>query len=103
MCLLQESLDTQDIIDCTLQRKASSGEAIVSQTTTLPELEAPPEANMSQNDISANMNPPNILGEPPVHDEDMNLREEPVEDEERSLSSILTFGKNNNNGRASIS
>ncbi len=53
---------------------------------------------MSQKDVSANMNLPNILGEPPVQDEDMNLHEEPVEDEERSLSSISTFGKNNSNG-----
>jgi hypothetical protein len=76
----------------------TSGEASVSQTTTLPELKAPPEAHMSQKEISANMNPPNILGEPPVQDEDMNLNEQPVEGEERSLSGISTFGKNNNNG-----
>jgi hypothetical protein len=44
----------------------TSGEANVSQTTTLPEFKAPPEVNMSQKDISANMNPPNSLGEPPV-------------------------------------
>jgi hypothetical protein len=44
------------------------------------------------------MNPPNILGEPPVQDEDMNLHKQPVEDEERSLSGISTFGENNNNG-----
>jgi hypothetical protein len=44
------------------------------------------------------MNPPNILGEPPVQDEDINLHEQPVEGEERSLSSISTFGQNNNNG-----
>ena len=44
------------------------------------------------------MNPPNILGEPPVQDEEIILREEPVQDEERSLSSISTFAKNNNNG-----
>jgi hypothetical protein len=50
---------------------------------------------MSQKDISANMNPQNILGEPPVQDEYMNLREKPVQDEESSLSSISTFGKNN--------
>jgi hypothetical protein len=114
-------LDPQDIIDCTPQPKALSGEANVSQTTTLtevkappegnmsgeanisqtttiPELKAPPEANVSQKEISASMNPPNILGEPPVQDEDMNLHEQPVEGEERSLSSISTFGKNNNNG-----
>jgi hypothetical protein len=53
---------------------------------------------MSQKEISANMNPPNILGEPPVQDEVMNLHEQPVESEERNLSGISTFGKNNNNG-----
>jgi hypothetical protein len=53
---------------------------------------------MSQKDISANINPPNILGEPPVQDEDINLHQEPVKDEERSLSSISTFGKNNDDG-----
>jgi hypothetical protein len=114
-------LDPQDIIDCTPQCKALSGEANISQTTTLTEvmappeanmsgevnvsqtttvteLKAPPEANMSQKELSANMNPPNILGEPPVQDEDMNLHEQPVEGEERSLSGMSTFGKNNNNG-----
>jgi hypothetical protein len=53
---------------------------------------------MSQKEISANMNPPNILGEPPVQDKDMNLHKRPVEGEERSLSGMSTFGKNNNNG-----
>jgi hypothetical protein len=114
-------LDPQDIIDCTPQLKAlsgqanitqtttltelkappeakTSGEANVSQTTTLPELKAPPEAHMSQKEISANMNPPNILGEPPVQDEDMNPDEQPVEGEETSLSGHSTYGKNNNNG-----
>jgi hypothetical protein len=113
-------LDPQDIIDCTPQPKALSGEANVSQTTTLtdlkappevntsgevnisqtttlPELKAPPEVHMSQKAISANMNPPNFLGEPPVQDEDMNLHKQPVEGEEMSLSGISTFGKNNNN------
>jgi hypothetical protein len=70
----------------------------VVQTTTLPELKAPPKANTSPKDISANTNPPNILGEPPVQDEDMNLHEKPVWDEESSLSSISTFGKDNDNG-----
>ncbi len=107
-------LDPQDIIDCPPQPKAlsgeanvsqtatltelkappeanTSGEANVSQTTTLPELKAPPEANMSQKEISANMNPPNILGEPPDRDEDMNLHKQPVEGEERSLSGMSTF------------
>jgi hypothetical protein len=112
-----EVLDPQDIIECTkalsgqanisqtttvTELKAppeanTSGEANVSQTTTLPELKAPPEANMSQKEISANMNPPNILGEPPVQDEDMNLHKQPVEGEERSLSGISTFGQNKNN------
>jgi hypothetical protein len=117
----REVLDPQDIIDCTPQPKAlsgeanfsqtttvtelkappeanMSGEANVSQTTTLPELKAPPEVNMSQKEISANMNPPNILGEPPVQDEDMNLQEQHFEGEKRSLSGISTFGQNNNNG-----
>jgi hypothetical protein len=76
----------------------TSGEANVSQTTTLPELKAPPEAHMSQEKISTNINPPNILGEPPVQDDDMNPDEQPVEGEERSMSGISTFGKNNNNG-----
>jgi hypothetical protein len=75
-----------------------SGEAKVSQTATLPELKAPPEVNMSQKKISAITNSPNILGEPPVQDEDMNLHEQPVKGEERSLSGISTFGQNNNNG-----
>jgi hypothetical protein len=75
-----------------------SAEANVSQTNTLPELKAPPEANISQKEISANMNPPNILCEPLVQDEDINLHEQPVEGEERSLSSISTFGQNKNNG-----
>jgi hypothetical protein len=114
-------LDPQDIFVCTSQPKASSGEvnvsqtttltelrappeantsgeANISQTTTLPELKAPPEANMFQKDISANINPPNILGDSPVQDKDMNLHEQPVEDEARSLSGISTFGKNNGNG-----
>ncbi len=114
-------LNPQDIIDCTPQLKAlsgqanisqtttlielkappeanTSGEANVLQTTTLPELKVPPEAHMSQKEISTNMNPPNILGELPLQDEDMNPDKQPVEGEERSLSGISTFGKNNNNG-----
>jgi hypothetical protein len=75
-----------------------SRDANVSQTTTVPELKAPPEANMSQKEISANMNPPNIHSEPPVQDEDMNPHKKPVEGEKRSLSSMSTFGENNNNG-----
>jgi hypothetical protein len=53
---------------------------------------------MSQKEISANINPPNILGEPPVQDEDMNPDKQPVEGEETSLSGHSTYGKNNNNG-----
>jgi hypothetical protein len=53
---------------------------------------------MSQKDISDNMNPPNILGEPPIQDEDMNLHGQPVEGEEMSLSGMSTCGQNNNNG-----
>ncbi len=48
--------------------------------------------------MSANMNLQNILGKAPVQDEDMNLWEEPVLDEESSVSSISTFAKNNDNG-----
>jgi hypothetical protein len=33
----------------------------------------------------------------PVQDEDMNPHKQPVEGEERSLSSMPTFGENNNN------
>jgi hypothetical protein len=46
---------------------------------------------MSQKEISANMNPPNILGEPTVQDKDKNLHKHSVEGEESSLSGILTF------------
>jgi hypothetical protein len=53
---------------------------------------------MSQKEISANMNPPNILGESPVQDEDMNPGEQPVDGEETSLSGHSTYGKNNNIG-----
>jgi hypothetical protein len=87
-----------------------SGEANVSQATTLPESKATPEAHVSQKEISANMNPPNILGEPPVQDEEfvmkditqlsvpyMNPDKQPVEGEERSLPGISTYGKNKNN------
>ncbi len=52
---------------------------------------------MSQKEIFAK-NTPNILGGPPVQDEGMNLHEQSVEGEERSLSSMSTFGQNNNNG-----
>jgi hypothetical protein len=117
----REVLDPQDIIDCTPQPKAlsgegnvsqtttvtelkappeanMSGEANVSQTTTLPELKAPPEANMSQKELFANMNPPNILGELSVQDENMNLHVQSIEGEERSLFGISTFDQSINNG-----
>jgi hypothetical protein len=116
-------LDPQDFIDCTPKRTAFSGEVNIAQTTTLPEVNVPqeaimsgdanvsqqtttvpglmasPEANMSQKEISANMNPPNIHGEPPVHDEVMNLDKKPVDGKERILSSMSIFGENNNNGQ----
>jgi hypothetical protein len=76
----------------------SPPEANISQTTTLPQLKAPPEANISQSEISANINLQNILGEALVQDEDMDLREEPVQDEESRVSSISTFAKNNDDG-----
>jgi hypothetical protein len=66
-----------------------SGDANISQITTVP---GPPEANMSQKEISANMNTPNIHGEPPGQDEVMNLHEKPVDCEERILSRMSTFG-----------
>ncbi len=76
-----------------------SGDANISnQTTTVPGLKAPPEANMSHKEISANMNPPNIHGEPPVHDDVMNLHEKPVDGKETSLFSMSIFGENDNNG-----
>ncbi len=53
---------------------------------------------MSQKEISANMNLPNIHGEPPVHDEVMNLQEKPDDGKETSMSSMSIFGKNKNNG-----
>jgi hypothetical protein len=43
------------------------------------------------------MNPQIVLSEPPLQDEDNNQWEEPVQDEESSLSSISTFAKNSNN------
>ncbi len=64
----RQVVDPQDIIDCTPQPKAYSGDT-------------PPEANMSQKEVAANMNPPNIHFEPPVHDEVMNLHNKPVDGE----------------------
>ncbi len=75
-----------------------SGDANVSQqTTAVLGLKAPPEANMSQKQIAANMNLPNINLEPPVHDEVVNLHEKPVDGKERSLSSTPILGENDNN------
>jgi hypothetical protein len=65
--------------------------------STVPGLKAPPEANMSQKEVAANMNPQNIHFEPPVHDEVMNMHEKPVDGEERGLSSVSIVGENNNN------
>jgi hypothetical protein len=44
------------------------------------------------------MNPPNIHGEPPVHDEVINLQEKPDDGKETSMSSMSIFGENDNNG-----
>jgi hypothetical protein len=118
----RKPLNPQDIIYCTPQQKAFSGEANVAQTTTLsqvkaaqesimsgdanislhksivPGLKAPPEANMSQKEVAANMKPPNLHFEPLIHDEVMNLHKKPVDCKERSLSSVSIVGENNNNG-----
>ncbi len=67
--------------------------------STVSGLKAPPEASMSQKEVAANMNPPNIHVEAPVHDEVMNLHEKPVDGEERSLLSMSIAGENNNNGQ----
>jgi hypothetical protein len=64
----------------------------------LPDLKAPREANMSQNNISDNMSPQNVVSHLFRMKTDKNLQEEPVQDEESSLSSISTFAKYNNNG-----
>jgi hypothetical protein len=111
----RQVLDPQDNIDCTPKGKVFSREANIAQTPTLPQvnvpqeaimsgdanisnkittvpgLKAPPEVNMSQKEISANMNPPNIRGEPPVYDEVMNLHKKPVDGKETSLSSMFIF------------
>jgi hypothetical protein len=117
----RQVLDPQDIIDCPPQQKAFSGGPNVAQTTTLSQvkaaqesimsgdanithnrstvsgLKAPPEANKSQKEVAANMNPPNIHVEALIHDEVMNLHKKPVDGEERSLSRMSIFGENNNN------
>jgi hypothetical protein len=77
-----------------LNKKAFSGD--MSKTTVLG-LKAPPEAKMSQEEVAANMNPPNIHFEPPIHDEVMNLHKKPVDDQERSLSSMSIVGEKDNN------
>jgi hypothetical protein len=81
----KQVLDPQDISDCTPIRMAFSGDACnttCSQVNTAQEskmsgeaLKAPSEAKMSQEEVAANMTPPNIHFEPPVHDEVMNLHE----------------------------
>ena len=109
----------QDIIDCTPQQKAFSGDAntttlsqvkaaqesimsgdtnITHHRSTVSGLKAPPEANMSQEEVAANMNPPNIYFEPPIHDEVMNLHKKPVDGQERIFSSISIVGEQDNNG-----
>jgi hypothetical protein len=100
--------DPQDIIDCTPIRIAFSGDS--SNTTrsqvnaaqesiiTGEALKAPPEAKMSQEEVAANMNLPNIHFKPPIHNEVMNLHEKPVDGQERSLSSVSIVGEQDDNG-----
>ncbi len=61
-------------------------------------LKVPPEAKMSQEEVAANMNLPNIHFEPPVHDEVMNLHEKPVYGQERILSSVSIVDEQEYNG-----
>ena len=64
----REVLDPQDIIDFTPQPKALSGEANVSQTTTLTELKATPEANMSgEVNVSQTTTLPELKAPPEAH------------------------------------
>jgi hypothetical protein len=100
--------DPQDIIDCTPIRIAFSGDASNtrrSQVNAAQEsimsgeaLMVPPEAKMSQEEVAANMNPPNIHFKLPVHDEVMNLHEKPVDGQERSWSNVSIVGEEDNNG-----
>ncbi len=74
-------MEPQDINHCTPQQKAFSGDAntttlsqvkaaqesimsgeanVTHHRSTVSGLKAPPEANMSQKEVAANMNPPNI-------------------------------------------
>jgi hypothetical protein len=105
----RQGMEPQDIIDCTPQPKAYSGDTNVAQTTTgdtnmslhtstVPGLKAPPEAKVSQEEVAVNMNPPNIHSEPPVHNEVMNLHKKPVDGQKRCLSSMSIVGENDNNG-----
>jgi hypothetical protein len=67
-------LDPQDIIDCTSQLKALSGQANVSQTTTLTELKAPPDANTSgEANISQTTTLPELKAPPEVHIPERNM------------------------------
>ncbi len=61
-------------------------------------LKAPPEATMSHEEVAANMNPPRIHFELPQHDDAMNMDETPLDDQERSLSSVSIVGEEDNNG-----
>ncbi len=60
-------------------------------------LKAPPEAMMSHEEVAANMNPPRIHLELPHHDDAMNMDETPLDDKERSLSSMSIVGEEDNN------
>jgi hypothetical protein len=104
----RQYLDPQDIHDCTPIRMVFSGDACNttrSQVNAAQEsimsggaLKAPPEATMSQEEVAANMNPPNIHFEPPVPDDMMNMHKTPLDDQERSLSSVSIVDEEDNNG-----
>ncbi len=86
----RKGMEPQDIIDCTPQQKAFSEDV---GRSTVSGLKAPPEAKMSQEEVAANMNPPNIHFEPPIHDEVMHLHEKPVNGQERSFPACQLLAK----------
>ncbi len=61
-------LNPQDGIDCTPQLKALSGQAYVTQTTTLTELKAPPEAKIpGEANVSQTTTLPELKAPPEAH------------------------------------
>jgi hypothetical protein len=53
---------------------------------------------MSQEEVAATMNPPNIHFEQPIYDDVMNMHKTPLDDPERSLSSMSIVDEEDNNG-----